>query len=152
MRGLSLAMGVPVAGFGTLHMMSLASTMPMRRLVAVDARSDTYYTQICSSDGKPCEPPTARNLKACLALVAEDDEAKFSVIGTGAAALCTPDNSRFSADSARIGRKPACWPPMPPALLWMNWPPCPQPPIFAPTRCDPAGPAKETCFCARQRW
>ena len=100
MRGLSLAMGVPVAGFGTLHMMSLASTMPMRRLVAVDARSDTYYTQICSSDGKPCEPPTARNLKACLALVAEDDEAKFSVIGTGAAALCTPDNSRFSADSA----------------------------------------------------
>ena len=46
MRGLSLAMGVPVAGFGTLHMMALASTSPHRRLVAVDARRDTFYTQI----------------------------------------------------------------------------------------------------------
>ena len=99
MRGLSLALGVPVAGFGTLHMMALGSSLPMRRLVAVDARRDTYYTQICSPDGTPCEPPTARNLAACLALGAEEDDVKFAVIGTGAAAICTPENSRFSADS-----------------------------------------------------
>ena len=146
MRGLSLAMGVPVAGFGTLHMMSLASAMPMRRLVAVDARSDTYYTQICSSDGKPCEPPTARNLKACLALVAEDDEAKFLIIGTGAAALCTPDNSRFSADSARIGRKQRAGRLMPPALLWMNWPPCPQPPYICAHPMRPCRTRKRNLF------
>ncbi|MGB1118206.1 MAG: tRNA (adenosine(37)-N6)-threonylcarbamoyltransferase complex dimerization subunit type 1 TsaB [Parvibaculales bacterium] len=100
MRGLSLAMGVPVAGFGTLHMMALASTSPHRRLVAVDARRDTFYTQICAPDGTACEPPTARSLAACLALGAEDDDPKFAVIGTGAAAICTPENSRFSADSA----------------------------------------------------
>ena len=98
MRGLSLAMGVPVAGFGTLHMMALASTSPHRRLVAVDARRDTFYTQICSPDGMPCEPPTARSLKACLALGVEDDDPKFTVIGTGTSAICTPENSRFSAD------------------------------------------------------
>ena len=93
-------MGVPVAGFGTLHMMALASTSPHRRLVAVDARRDTFYTQICAPDGTACEPPTARSLAACLALGAEDDDPKFTVIGTGAAAICTPENSRFSADSA----------------------------------------------------
>ena len=74
--------------------------MPMRRLVAVDARSDTYYTQICSPDGMPCEPPMARSLKTCLALGVEDDDPKFTVIGTGTSAICTPENSRFSADSA----------------------------------------------------
>jgi tRNA threonylcarbamoyladenosine biosynthesis protein TsaB len=104
MRGLSLAMGVPVAGFGTLHMMALASVLdtisPHRRLVVVDARRDTFYTQICAPDGAPCEPPTARSLAACLALGAEDDDVKFSVIGTGAAAICTPENSGFSADFA----------------------------------------------------
>jgi tRNA threonylcarbamoyladenosine biosynthesis protein TsaB len=100
MRGLSLAMGVPVAGFGTLHMMALGSAVPMRRLVAVDARRDKYYTQICSPDGMPCEPPTARSFKACLALGVEDHDPKFTVIGTGAAKICTPENSRFSADPA----------------------------------------------------
>jgi tRNA A37 threonylcarbamoyladenosine modification protein TsaB len=83
-------------------MMALASVLdtisPHRRLVVVDARRDTFYTQICAPDGAPCEPPTARSLAACLALGTEDDDAKFSVIGTGAAAICTPENSRFSAD------------------------------------------------------
>ena len=100
MRGLSLAMGVPVAGFGTLHMMALGSAVPVSRLVAVDARRDMYYTQICSADGKPCEPPTARSFKACLSLVMEDHNPEFTVIGTGAEAICAPENSGFSADSA----------------------------------------------------
>ena len=108
MRGLSLAMGVPVAGFGTLHMMALASVLdaklyspsPRRRLVAVDARRDTFYTQVFAPDGSPCEPPTARSRAACLALGAEDDDPNFSVIGTGAEAICTPENGRFSADFA----------------------------------------------------
>ena len=146
MRGLSLAMGVPVAGFGTLHMMALGSAVPMRRLVAVDARRDTYYTQICSPDGMPCEPPTARSLKACLALGVEDDDPKFTVIGTGAAAICTPENSRFSADSARIGRRPPCWPPMPPATLWMNWPHGPQPPYICAHPMRPCRTRKKTWF------
>ncbi len=81
-------------------MMALGSAVPMRRLVAVDARRDKYYTQICSPDGMPCEPPTARSFKACLALGVEDHDPKFTVIGTGAARICTPENSRLSADPA----------------------------------------------------
>ena len=144
MRGLSLAMGVPVAGFGTLHMMALGSAVPVSRLVAVDARRDMYYTQICSADGKPCEPPTARSFKACLSLGMEDHNPEFTVIGTGAAAICT-GNSGFSrfcpalAAGRRAGR-----PCRRPHIV--NWPHGPQPPYVAPTRCDPAGPAKKLGF------
>jgi tRNA threonylcarbamoyladenosine biosynthesis protein TsaB len=99
MRGLSLAMGVPVAGFCTLHIMALGGVSPRRRLVAVDARRDTYYTQICTKEGTPCEAPTARSLADCLAIGA-DDGAQMAVIGTGATAICTPENTRFSADAA----------------------------------------------------
>ncbi|CAI8411310.1 MAG: tRNA (adenosine(37)-N6)-threonylcarbamoyltransferase complex dimerization subunit type 1 TsaB [Rhizobiales bacterium TMED143] len=100
MRGLALAMAVPVAGFSTLHMMALGSSTQAHRLVAVDARRDTYYTQICTADGTPCEAPTARSLAACWDLAGVYPGAPMAVIGTGAAAICTPTQSEFRADPA----------------------------------------------------
>ena len=108
MRGLSLAMGVPVAGFGTLHMMALGSAVPVSRLVAVDARRDTYYTQICSPDGMPCEPPTARSLKPALPLEWKMMTRNSPLSAPVCRRFVRPKTAGFQPILLRIGRRPPC--------------------------------------------
>jgi len=96
MRGLALALDLPVLGLATLHTMA-ASADPTALagrpiLVAVDARRDSYYCQAFDAAGVPQGPPQALSLTAAQAL---HPTGPVAVIGTGGPALAAA-NGRFS--------------------------------------------------------
>ncbi len=95
MRGLALALKVPLCAIGTLHAMAAAAVPSDQKLiVAVDARRDTYYTQVFDGQNQPLSAPQACSLAALESLL---PDAAIRVAGTGASALCAIDGQRFSA-------------------------------------------------------
>ncbi len=95
MRGLALALDVPLCAIGTLHAMATAaapSDQPL--IVAVDARRDTYFTQVFDGENQAISAPQACSLAALETLL---PDAAIRVVGTGAEALCARDAQRFHA-------------------------------------------------------
>ena len=95
MRGLALALNVPLCAIGTLHAMAAAAAVSDQPLiVAVDARRDTYYTQVFDGQNQPLSAPQACSLAALESLL---PDAAIRVAGSGASALCATEAQRFSA-------------------------------------------------------
>jgi tRNA threonylcarbamoyladenosine biosynthesis protein TsaB len=95
MRGLALALNVPLCAIGTLHAMAAAAAVSDQPLiVAVDARRDTYYTQVFDGQNQPLSAPQACALAGLESLL---PDAAIRVAGSGASTLCATDAQRFSA-------------------------------------------------------
>lgn len=97
MRGLALALNLPLVGIGSLQAMALASDAPRPRLVAIDARRDSFYCQAFSVEGRILSPPQALGLSDAAALIGGQQQ--VTVIGTGKSALAALD-ARFLPDVA----------------------------------------------------
>ena len=107
MRGLALALNLPLVGIGSLQAMALAGQAARPRLVAIDARRDSFYCQAFSADGAVLSPPQALGLSDAAALIGGEEQ--VAVIGTGKLALAAL-GARFLPDARRISRKPAMSP------------------------------------------
>jgi tRNA threonylcarbamoyl adenosine modification protein YeaZ len=104
MRGLALALAVPLKAYGTLHVMARAAETQDRMIVAVDARRDSFYAQAFNGVKTALGAPQALCADAVLALAddfensAESD--KIALIGSGAELLMPGATSRFYALNA----------------------------------------------------
>lgn len=97
MRGLALALNLPLVGIGSLQAMALAGQAARPRLVAIDARRDSFYCQAFSADGSVLSPPQALGLSEAAALIGGEEQ--VAVIGTGKLALAAL-GARFLPDAA----------------------------------------------------
>ena len=97
MRGLALALNIPLCAIGTLAAMA-AATRPNEAnhdsplMIAVDARRDTYYTQCFTSDGAPKTAPQALSLAEVVGAI---PDGPVRVGGTGLEAVCAAGGARF---------------------------------------------------------
>lgn len=135
MRGLALALNVPVAGIGSLHAMAQTplstEVSQIPRLVAIDARRDSFYCQAFAADGEILSAPQALGLAAAAALI--EGDAPVAVIGSGKNALAA-HNARFLPDAApdfpqaghvaelAAALPPENWQGAPPAPLYLRPP------------------------------
>ena len=97
MRGLSLALAIPLKAYGTLEVMAQASAADGALIVAVDARRSVFYAQSFDADKTPLTPPQALSGEQVFALVEAGD---VSLMGSGAGLLLETASSRFSAEKA----------------------------------------------------
>lgn len=84
MRGLALALKIPLKAYGSLQAMARAVRDDMPVLVAVDARRDVFYAQGFEAQRHALGEPQAVSADAALALMGDG---AFGLIGTGAPAL-----------------------------------------------------------------
>lgn len=104
MRGLALALAIPVKTYGTLAVMAQACSDALPLIVAVDAKRDTFFTQGFMADGTAHGDPQALSAAAVSALavtLAATSETKdaIALCGTGAPLLADALNAagvRFS--------------------------------------------------------
>ncbi|MEM6761325.1 MAG: tRNA (adenosine(37)-N6)-threonylcarbamoyltransferase complex dimerization subunit type 1 TsaB [Pseudomonadota bacterium] len=68
-KGMGLALGVPVAGLSTLHVIAAQHGAPA--IAAIDARHGAVFAGIWSDTQKPAEQEARITLEACLALAEE---------------------------------------------------------------------------------
>ena len=104
MRGLALALAIPVKTFGTLAVMARACKTRIPLIVAVDAKRDTFYTQSFTRDGAAHSDPQAisgEDVCALAATLMADDETadKIALCGSGADILM-PASPMFSVVDA----------------------------------------------------
>lgn len=97
MRGLSLALAIPLKAYGTLEVMAQASRASGPLIVAVDARRSVFYAQSFDAQKTPLSPPQALTGEQVLALVKEGD---VTLQGSGSSLLMPAASSRFSAENA----------------------------------------------------
>ncbi|MBT7279243.1 MAG: tRNA (adenosine(37)-N6)-threonylcarbamoyltransferase complex dimerization subunit type 1 TsaB [Rhodobiaceae bacterium] len=100
MRGLSLALAIPLKAYGTLEVMAQASEAKTPLIVAVDARRSVFYAQSFDAAKTPLTPPQALTAEQVFALV---ETGAVGLLGSGAdpllASLKNPESSRFSAEN-----------------------------------------------------
>jgi len=96
MRGLALALNVPLKTYGTFQVMARGAATGSALLVAVDARRQTFYAQSFDADGQAENPPQALDLAATLAL---HPARPLAVIGS-AAPILTAADGRLKAHAA----------------------------------------------------
>lgn len=101
MRGLALALDVPLKAYGTLQAMAQAADTQDRLIVAVDARRATFYAQAFGADKTALGPPQALSANGVLALADKGqktpDKDKIALIGSGAELILQSASSRFYA-------------------------------------------------------
>ena len=100
MRGLALALELPVKTYGTLAVMAAAHKYaddPL--LVAVDAKRDTFYAQAFDAHGAAMSNPAALTAMQLAALAESTGADRMAVCGTRAA-LLTETWSGFYASEA----------------------------------------------------
>lgn len=111
MRGLALALDIPLKTFGTLDVMARGSAFSGPLIVAVDARRETFYAQSFTPDKTPIGVPQALSAEAVLALYADKEatlkdatpyDAPVGLMGSGAALV-------LSADSTLNATKPTAF-------------------------------------------
>ena len=145
MRGLALALNLPLVGIGSLQAMALASDAPRPRLVAIDARRDSFYCQAFSVEGRILSPPQALGLSDAAALIGGQQQ--VAVIGTGKSALAAWMQG-FCPMPRRTSRKPAMLPRWRRNCRRSNGKP-PRPHRFICARPMPHCPIKAKPCCAR---
>lgn len=106
MRGLALALNIPLCVMGTLEAMAAATKHSDKAadtplIIAVDARRDTYYTQAFAADGTPLTAPQALSLAALMQVI---PDGRVRVGGTGLEAVQAAGGARFV--SAEIATYP----------------------------------------------
>lgn len=91
MRGLALALSIPVKTYGTLAVMARACDTQTPLIVAVDAKRDTFYTQSFAPDGAAHTDPQALSAAqvstlaaSLIADTATDKADKIKLCGSGA--------------------------------------------------------------------
>jgi tRNA A37 threonylcarbamoyladenosine modification protein TsaB len=88
MRGMALALKIPLKAYGTLQVMAQAALSDAKLIVAVDARRDTYYVQSFAAQENgfraPLSDPQALSAQAAAALISDKE---FALLGSGAQAL-----------------------------------------------------------------
>lgn len=128
MRGLALALHVPVKTYGTLAVMSVAA-QPMKQadeplLVAVDAKRDTFYAQFFDPQGAALDAPAALSAAQLSALAKEMGAQRMAVCGTGAPILTQIWDGFYALDApvfpqaallAEMAAQDADWHDLPPA-------------------------------------
>ena len=101
MRGLALALNVPLVGYGTLQVMAQAAAHDGPLIVAVDARRATFYAQAFDAARHPLGVPQALSAEDTLALAADFNPAdQIALVGSGAA-LLAPLASEQAAPAGR---------------------------------------------------
>ena len=101
MRGLALALDVPLKTYGTLAVMAAAVDTGLPQLVAVDARRGAFYVQGFAADKTPVGE--AQSLSADQAVeqaAALQPAGRVAVSGSGAAALAALAPEQFSVVDA----------------------------------------------------
>ncbi len=92
MRGLALALDIPLKAYGTLHVMAQARTEAIPLIVAVDARRATFYAQAFDAMATPLGAAQALDAAAVLALI---ENGEVGLMGSGADLLLADAPSRF---------------------------------------------------------
>jgi tRNA threonylcarbamoyl adenosine modification protein YeaZ len=128
MRGLALALNVPVKTYGTLAVMAAAAHRVKKAedplLVAVDAKRDTFYAQIFDPKGAPLDAPAALSAAQLNELVKTMGVARMAVCGTGAPILSEIWDGFYALDApvfpkaailAAIAAQDDDWHDLPPA-------------------------------------
>ena len=111
MRGLALALDLPVKTYGTLAVMAAAHKYaddPL--LVAVDAKRDTFYAQAFDANGEAMNDPAALTAAQLAALAQSTGAERMAVCGTGAPLLAAKYGRAFMPAMRRLIRKPFIWP------------------------------------------
>lgn len=117
MRGLALALAIPVKTYGTLAVMAQACGDVLPLIVAVDAKRDTFFTQGFMADGTAHGDPQALSavavsaLAVTLAATSETKDAAIALCGTGAPLLADALNA------AGVRFAPVDAPPYPDAAM-----------------------------------
>ena len=124
MRGLALALDLPVKTYGTLAVMAAAHKYaddPL--LVAVDAKRDTFYAQAFDANGVAMNDPAALTAAQLAALAQSTGAERMAVCGTGSP-LLTEIWSGFYASHAPPYPQAACLAAMAAQDTdWLNLPP-----------------------------
>lgn len=84
MRGLSLALSVPLVGITVFEALAETASKHEPLLVVLDARRGEIYTQLFDTQGHPAGPPAALSVEAALALAVDSHAA---LTGSGAPIL-----------------------------------------------------------------
>jgi tRNA threonylcarbamoyl adenosine modification protein YeaZ len=92
MRGLALALDIPVCSIGTLHAMAAVHAGETPLIISVDARRDTYYTQSFDASGQFLDAPQALSLAQVVGL---HPDQTLAVAGSGAAHVQAAGGARF---------------------------------------------------------
>ena len=139
MRGLALALDLPLKTYGTLAVMAAAHKYaddPL--LVAVDAKRDTFYAQAFDANGVAMSDPAALTAAQLAHWPQSTGAERMAVCGTGAP-LLTEIWSGFMPAMRRPIRKPFVSPPWR-RKIWIGRICRRRAALFAPARCDPARP------------
>lgn len=124
-KGLSSALGVPLAGVGALE--ALAAEAEGLVFAAIDARRDQLYLQ-GFEDGRPLMAPDALELGTAAARVAEVAAGRpLTLVGSGAPLLvgCAPGARLLTpegADARHVARLAALRAPVPARPLYLRAP------------------------------
>ena len=87
MRGLSLALDIPLVGVTVLECMARTAAAPGPVLIALDARRDEVYAQLFFAGGVASGPPSVMSRRAARALALHDAAALY---GSAAPLLSAP--------------------------------------------------------------
>ena len=101
MRGLALALDLPLKTYGTLVVMAAAHEFkddPL--LVAVDAKRDTFYAQAFDRQGAAISDPAALSAVQLVALAESLGAARMAVCGTGAPLLAAHWSGFYASHAA----------------------------------------------------
>lgn len=106
-KGLSLALGAPCVGVGTLQALAASVTESGVVAAAIDARRGQLYLQLFR-DGAPLAPPQALTLVEAQTKLNELGEEPVTLIGSGAALLThglnMPVSERVFPDPVALAR------------------------------------------------
>ncbi len=101
MRGLALALDLPVKTYGSLAVMAAAHKFaddPL--LVAVDAKRDTFYAQAFDANGVAMNDPAALTAAQLAALAQSTGAERMAVCGTGAPLLAAHWSGFYASHAA----------------------------------------------------
>ncbi len=101
MRGLALALDLPLKTYGTLAVMAAAHEFkedPL--LVAVDAKRDTFYAQAFNRQGAAMSDPAALSAAQLVTLAESSGAERMAVCGTGAPLLTAHWSGFYASYSA----------------------------------------------------
>ena len=125
MRGLALALDLPLKTYGTLAVMAAAHKYaddPL--LVAVDAKREIFYAQAFDADGVAMNAPAALSAVQLAALAESTEADRMAVCGTGAPLLSATWSGFYASPAppypqadrlAAIAAQDADWFNLPPA-------------------------------------